>query len=160
MWGTLFKLVALKFFGHRLHRFISHLMAFIEQRGHILSRSLGDEWNRLVKTLFGMVVVLSALAFSALIGAAWIVALAWNSPSRDVILAVAMVMPMFVVLLTALYLRGLWHNRPYLQQSRVQLNEDWQILRGALDGDVREAQSNQARKDVPPTQNNAGVNHE
>ncbi|HSH54896.1 MAG TPA: hypothetical protein VK974_09985 [Methylophilaceae bacterium] len=132
MWGTILKLVAMKFVGHRLHLIVVQLMSFIERRAQIFIHNMGEEWNRLLKTLIGFIVVLTALVFSALIGAAWIVAIAWESPSRDVILGIAILIPLVIVLFMAIYLRSLWHKKPYLENSRSQLHSDWQVLRGAL----------------------------
>lgn len=132
MWRTLLKLVAMKFIGHRLHLVVMQLLAFIERRAHIFILNMGDEWNRLLKTVIGFILVFTALVFSALIGAAWIVAVAWESPSRDLILGLSMVLPLVLVMGIAIYLRGLWHQKPYLESTRNQLGSDWQVLRGAL----------------------------
>lgn len=132
MWRTLLKLVAMKFIGHRLHLVVAQLLAFIERRAHIFIINMGDEWNRLLKTVIGFILVFTALVFSALIGAAWIVAIAWESPSRDLILGVSMLIPLLLVLVVAIYLRAIWHRKPYLESARNQLESDWQVLRGAL----------------------------
>jgi len=132
MWRTLLKLVAMKFVGHRLHLVVVQLLAFIERRAHIFILNMGEEWNRLLKTVIGFIVVFTALVFSALIGAAWIVAIAWESPSRDLILGISMLIPLLLVLAVAIYLRSIWHKKPYLESARNQLDSDWQVLRGAL----------------------------
>ncbi|MFA6179104.1 MAG: multidrug resistance efflux transporter family protein [Candidatus Methylopumilus sp.] len=132
MWGTILKLIAMKFVGHRLHLVVMQLMAFTERRAQILSRNMGEEWHRLVKTMVGLIIILSSLAFSALIGAAWVVASAWQNPSRDLILGSALLIPLAIVLIIGFYVRSLWHNKPYLQHSRDQLDTDWQVLRNAF----------------------------
>jgi len=132
MWRTLLKLVAMKFVGHKLHLVVAQLLAFIERRAHIFILNMGEEWNRLLKTVIGFILVFTALVFSALIGAAWIVAIAWESPSRDLILGISMLIPLLLVLAVAIYLRSIWHKKPYLESARNQMDSDWQVLRGAL----------------------------
>jgi len=160
MWRTLLKLVAMKFVGHRLHLVVVQLLAFIERRAHIFIQSMGDEWSRLLKTVIGFIVVFTALVFSALIGAAWIVAIAWESPSRDLILGISMLIPLLLVLVVAIYLRSIWHKKPYLESARNQMDSDWQVLRGAIspkqpsaqeESQAEAEQQNQASREAKQT---------
>jgi predicted metal-dependent phosphotriesterase family hydrolase len=59
------------------------------------------------------------------------VAFAWNSPDRNLILGLALVLPLVIVAGTGLYLRKLW-NEEFLHHSRSQLNEDWSVLNSAM----------------------------
>lgn len=133
MWGALVRLIAMKFVGNRLQLFGLQLMNVVERRTHILSGNLSLEWHRLVKTLISFFVVSAALVFAGLIGLAWLIAIALDSPSRNLILGIALATPLVVALGLALYIRQLWHQRPFLHLYRDQVDQDWRTLKTALD---------------------------
>ena len=72
------------------------------------------------------------LAFSGLIATVWLVAFAWNSPDRNLILGTALVLPLIIVAGIALYLRKVWNEKLFLHHSRIQLNDDWTVLNHAM----------------------------
>ena len=72
------------------------------------------------------------LAFSGLIGTVWLVAFAWNSPDRNLILGIALVLPLVIVAGIAIYLRKVWNEKLFLHHSRTQLNDDWTVLNHAM----------------------------
>jgi len=132
MWRTLLKIVAVRFVGNKLQQVVLLLMSVVERRAHMFAQSIRDEWDRVVTTLIGFVVSLICLAFSGLIATVWLVAFAWNSPDRNLILGTALVLPLIIVAGIALYLRKVWNEKLFLHHSRTQLNDDWTVLNHAM----------------------------
>ncbi len=132
MWRMLLKLVAMKFVGNKLQQVILLLMSVVERRAHLFAQSIKDEWNRVVTSIFCFVISLACVAFSGLVAIVWLVAYAWSSPDRNLILGIALIAPLVIAAGILLYLKKIWDEKLFLHVSRSQLHEDWGVLNQAV----------------------------
>ncbi len=104
----------------------------VERRAHLFTQSVRDEWNRVVTSIVCVILSLVCLAFSGLIATAWLIAFALHSPDRNLILGIALVVPLLAVAGIAIYLKTLWNQKLFLHDTRNQLNDDWDVLHHAV----------------------------
>jgi uncharacterized membrane protein YqjE len=105
-----------------------------ESRAAIFKQNFNHEINRVVNSLFGFMLILLAAILSLLTGLAWLFAVAWNSPNRDLILGSTVLLPILVAVVVYFYIRQSWQKQPLLQQSIWQVESDWQLFRNGFDG--------------------------
>lgn len=130
----------MKFVGNKVQQIVLLLMSVVERRAHLFTQSVRDEWNRVVTSIVCVILSLVCLAFSGLIATVWLIAFALHSPDRNLILSIALVVPLLVVGGIAIYLKKLWNQKLFMHDTRSQLNEDWGVLHHA----VREKQEESA----------------
>jgi uncharacterized membrane protein YqjE len=118
--------------NHDLNRLKQNIATMAESRAEIFKQNFNQEVKRVVNSLFGFMLILLAAIFSLLTGLMWLFALAWVSPNRDIILGVTMVLPILIAVGVYFYIRNSWQKQPILQQSMLQIESDWQILRDGL----------------------------
>ena len=156
MWTTALKFVAVLFFKNRMefikHRFFDKLSTnsnddlnklkdsiavMAESRAAIFKQNFNHEVKRLVNSLFGFMLILLAAILSLLTGLMWLFAIAWDSPSRNLILGLTMLLPILIAVGVYFYIRQSWQKQPILHQSIVQIESDWQIFKAGLDGNTQ-----------------------
>jgi uncharacterized membrane protein YqjE len=103
-----------------------------ESRAAIFKQNFNQEIKRMVNSLFGFMLIFLAAIFSLLTGLMWLFALAWASPNRDIILGITMLIPIVLAISVYFYIRHSWQKQPILQQSMLQIESDWQILKDGL----------------------------
>ena len=118
---------------HKLNQLKNNIAAMAESRAAIFKQNFSHEISRLVKSLFGFMVILLAAILSLLTGIMWLFATAWSSPHRDIILGVTMLAPIIVAFGVYLVIRQSWQKQPILQQSMMQIESDWQVLKAGFD---------------------------
>ena len=118
----------------KFNQFKLNLAAMAESRAAIFKQNLNDDVSRVVNSLLGFMLILMAALVSLLTALMWIFATAWNSPNRDLILGVTMVIPIFLAVGLYFYIRTSWKKQPILHQSITQIENDWQVFRAGLDG--------------------------
>ena len=153
MWTTTLKFLAILFIKNRmefakvnffnklntsssddLKRFKENIAAMAESRAAIFKQNFNQEVRRVVNSLFGFMLILLAAILSSLTGLMWLFATAWESPNRDVILGVTMILPILIAVGVYLLIRRSWQKQPILHQSIVQIENDWVVFRAGLDG--------------------------
>jgi uncharacterized membrane protein YqjE len=153
MWTTALKFVAILFLKNRmefakvnffkklstnsgedLNRLKENIAAMAESRAAIFKQNFNHEIRRVVKSLFGFMLIFLAAILSSLTGLMWLFALAWASPNRDIILGITMLIPIVLAIGVYFYIRHSWQKQPILHQSMLQIESDWQVFRAGLDG--------------------------
>lgn len=152
MWTTALKYLAILFLKNRMQFLKSHffnklntnssddlqrlkvnIAAMAESRAAIFKQNFIDEINRVVKSLFGFMLILLFAILSLLTGLMWLFAMAWTSPNRDLILGATMVLPLFIAIGVYLVIRHSWQKQPILHQSMQQIESDWQVFKVGFD---------------------------
>ena len=152
MWTTAFKFLAILFLKNRMqfikHHFIyklntnssddlqrlkENIAAMAESRAAIFKQNFNHEIHRVVKSLFGFMLILLAAILSLLTGLMWLFATAWSSPNRDIILGVTMLIPIILAIGVYLTIRHSWQKQPILHQSMQQIESDWQVFKAGFD---------------------------
>ena len=153
MWKTALKFLAILFLKNRmefvknnffsklntnssddLNRLKENIAAMAESRAAIFKQNFSHEIHRLVKSLFGFMLILLAAILSLLTGIMWLFATAWASPHRDIILGVTMLAPIILAIGVYLYIRHSWQKQPILHQSMLQIESDWQVFKAGFNG--------------------------
>lgn len=145
MWKTVAKLLVVLFLRNRISQvktdFSSqfgtvkeHIAVMAESRAVIFKKNFNDDIKRMVNSFIGYMLVLLAVACSVLTGILWLFATAWNSPNRDIILGTAMILPILIGIVIFAFIRYSWKKEPLFSRSMKQVETDWLVFRGGLDG--------------------------
>ncbi len=145
MWKTAAKLLVVLFlrnrmnlvtssFGNQFSEVKEHIAVMAESRAAIFKQNFSKDLQRMVNSLLGYMFMLLAAACSALIGLMWLFAIAWSSPHRDIILGTAMILPILIGVGIFAYIRYSWKKKPLFDRSIKQIESDWLVFRGGLDG--------------------------
>lgn len=145
MWKTAAKLLVIMFLRNRMNHITTdfskkfdsvkeNLAVMAESRAAILKQNFNDDLHRVVNSLFGYMLILLATACSGLTGILWLVAFAWSSPNRNIILGTAMTLPLLIGIGIFAFIRHSWKKEPLLSRSIQQIEADWLVFRGGLDG--------------------------
>lgn len=118
----------------KLNQLKENIAAMAESRAAIFKQNFSHEVSRLVKSLFGFMLILLAAIFSLLTGILWLFATAWSSPNRDIILGTTMLVPIVLAVGVYLTIRHSWQKQPILHQSMLQIESDWQVFKAGFDG--------------------------
>jgi uncharacterized membrane protein YqjE len=110
------------------------MAALLESHAVLFKSQFNRDIKRMVNSFLGFMFIFLAALFSSLTGLVWLFATAWNSPNRDIILGTTMILPIILGLAVFLVIRQSWKKQPLLQQSMLQIEQDWQVFRNGLDG--------------------------
>lgn len=105
-----------------------------EHRAALYKKNFHDEISRIAKSLLGLMLMLLTAALAGLTAIIWIFAIAWNSPYRDTILGITMILPLLIAVSIYGCIRNSWKKEPLFNQTMVQIENDWQAFRYGLDG--------------------------
>jgi uncharacterized membrane protein YqjE len=155
MWKTALKLLAVVLLRNRINHvttdFTNHFSAvkeniavMAESRAAILKKNFNDDLQRIVNSFFGIMVILLAVACSGLTAILWLIASAWDSQNRNVILGATMILPLLIGIGIFVFMRHSWQKNPLFSRSIEQIETDWLVFRGGLDGTADT--SNEANK--------------
>jgi uncharacterized membrane protein YqjE len=153
MWKTALKLVAqlliAKFLRNHMqdaennmtnnaqHHFSAvkqSVAALVESHAALFKAQFHSDMQRVAKSLLGLTFIFFAMLCSGLTALMWLFATAWNSPHRDAILGVTMILPIIIAIGIYLAIRYTWKKQPLFEKSMVQIESDWQVFRQGLDG--------------------------
>jgi uncharacterized membrane protein YqjE len=145
MWKSALKLLLVLFVQNRiahiknnpknnLHTITKNVAVIIEHRAALFKQNFSDDLQRMVNSLLGYLLVLLALTFSGLTGMLWLIASAWSSPNRNIILGTTMILPLIISIGIFAYVRYIWKKEPLFSRSMQQIETDWLIFRDGLDG--------------------------
>lgn len=145
MWKTALKLLTVVFLRNRINHvttdFNNHFGAvkeniavMAESRAAIFKQNFNDDLQRIVNSFFGLMVISVTAACSGLTGILWLVASAWDSPNRNIILGTTMLLPLLIGIGIFVFMRYSWQKNPLFSRSIEQIETDWLVFRGGLDG--------------------------
>ena len=132
MWRIIIKLITLNLVESKLHGLAQAFAVFLEHRSNVLAVNVAFEWERVFKSLIAIVVITIAMILSLFIGFGWILAVAWHSEYRSLILGTAMGVPLIIAISLFFYLRPLWKKNEFLNVSRELWKQDWETLQEGL----------------------------
>jgi uncharacterized membrane protein YqjE len=145
MWKAVLKLLLVLFLrskithiknnpSNHLNTTKENIAVMIESRATLFKQNFSDDLQRMVNSLFGYLLVLLAATCSGLTGMMWLIATAWNSPNRNIILGTTMLLPLIIGISIFAFIRYSWKKEPLFSRSMQQVETDWLIFRGGLDG--------------------------
>lgn len=153
MWKTALKLVVqllfAKFIRSRMQNAQNHMSsdahnhfsavkksmaALVESHAALFKEQLNADIKRLANSLLSLAFILFAFLCSGLTALMWLFATAWNSPNRDLILGITMILPIIIAIGVFFAVRSSWKKQPLFVKSMVQIENDWQVFRNGLDG--------------------------
>jgi uncharacterized membrane protein YqjE len=120
--------------SNRLNIIKENVAVIIESRAALLKQNFSDDLQRMVNSFFAYLLVLLAATCSGLTGMLWLIATAWDSPNRNVILGTTMILPLIIGIGIFAFIRYSWKKEPLFSRSMQQLETDWLLFRGGLDG--------------------------
>ncbi len=110
------------------------MAALLESHAVLFKSQFHHDVKRMVNSFLGFMFILLATICTGLTGLMWLFATAWNSENRDIILGTTMILPIILSIIVYLVIRQSWKKQPLLQQSMVQIEQDWQVFKNGLDG--------------------------
>lgn len=114
---------------------VKHKMAvLLERRASLYRKNFNDEVTRICNSLLGLMVMLLSAALAGLTAIMWIFAVVWNSPQRDTILGLTMLVPLLACVAIFAIIRHSWKKEPLFDKTMLQIESDWQAFRYGLDG--------------------------
>ena len=111
-----------------------NLALMAESRATFFKSNFNQEVQRVASSVMGFMFMLVAVVFAGLVGIMWIFALAWNSPNRELILGMTMLVPLLAAVIIFVTIRNTWKKESLMAQTIKQIENDWVVFRGGLDG--------------------------
>jgi hypothetical protein len=100
-----------------------------EMRAAIFKQNFIHELRRIGTSIIGFLFMIVAAISSGIIGLLWVFALAWTSPDRNVILTIALILPLLIGVGIYLYLRNSWKKEHLFEKTLLQIETDWRLFR-------------------------------
>lgn len=143
MWKTALKLAVFMFLrskinhvkddiGNNLGTVKENMAILAESRALIFKQNFHRELNRIGNSLLGFLFMLLAGVLSTLTGLMWLFAIAWNSPNRNLILSITLIVPILIGVGIYLYIRQSWKREPLFDKTMTQIQTDWVLFRNGL----------------------------
>lgn len=120
--------------GNHLSGLKSSMAALLESHAVLFKSQFHHDVQRMVNSFLGFMFILLATICTGLTGLMWLFATAWNSENRNIILGTTMIIPIILSIIVYFVIRQSWKKQPLLQQSMVQIEQDWQVFKNGLDG--------------------------
>lgn len=144
MWKTALKLAVFMFLrskinhvkddiGNNLGAVKENMAILAESRALIFRQNFHRELNRLGNSLLGFMFMLLAAVCSGLTALMWLFAIAWNSPNRNVILSITLIVPLLIGVGIYFYIRESWKKEPLFDRTMTQIQSDWLLFRNGLE---------------------------
>lgn len=141
MWGHVIKFVALYLVNNRVARAKHSLdevkdnaADYAETRAAFIKQNLMHDIERVVDSFIGLLLIFAGFIFTGILGLMWIFTMAWNSPNRELILGVTMLIPLALSAILFYNIRKSWKQKPLMHDTTQLISEDWQSFRHGLDG--------------------------
>ncbi|MDP3608423.1 MAG: phage holin family protein [Methylophilus sp.] len=141
MFASILKMITFYLIGNRISEAKQDLIAvkdnaadYAESRVMRIKLNVMQDLQRIVNSFIGFLVMFSAIIFSGLLGLMWLFATAWQSPNRELILGIAMLVPLCVSAVIYLAIKASWQKKPLLNETTELISNDWQTFRHGLDG--------------------------
>jgi uncharacterized membrane protein len=141
MFASMLKMITFYLIGNRISEAKQDLMAvkdnaadYAESRVMRIKLNVMQDLQRIVNSFIGFLVMFSAIIFSGLLGLMWLFATAWQSPNRELILGISMLVPLCISAVIYLAIKASWQKKPILNDTTELISNDWQTFRHGLDG--------------------------
>lgn len=143
MWKTALKLAVFMFLrskinhvkddiGNNLGTVKENMALLTESRALIFKQNFHHELSRIGNSLLAFMFMLLASLVSTLTGLMWLFAIAWNSPDRNVILSITLIVPILIGVGIYFYIRQSWKKEPLFDKTMTQIQTDWVLFRSGL----------------------------
>lgn len=144
MWKTALKLAVFIFLrskinhvkddiGSNLSSVKENMAILAESRALLFKQNFNRELERLGNSIIGFLFMLLAGVCSGLTALMWLFAIAWNSPHRDWILGITVVVPLLIGVAIYFYIRASWEKEPLFDKTMTQIQHDWLLFRHGID---------------------------
>ena len=148
MWKTAIKLAMLYMLRNRLTEAKTRLKGDLykikdsfadltESRVAIFKNNFNDELERVIHSMLALLLMFIAIMCSTITAIIWLAAIALNSPHRDLIFSITIILPLILSLVIFLVIRHSWTNESLFHKSIVQIQKDWQAFREVGEADTK-----------------------
>lgn len=141
MFASVLKMITFYLIGNRISEAKNDLIEvrenaanYAESRSRRIKENVMQDLQRVVNSFIGYLIMFSAIIFSGLLGLMWLFATAWESPNRDLILGVSMLVPLCISAVIYTVIKNSWQQKPLLAETTALISKDWQSFRHGLDG--------------------------
>jgi hypothetical protein len=141
MFASILKMITFYLIGNRISEAKQDLIAvkenaanYAESRTTLIKQNVMQDLQRIVNSFIGFLVMFTAIIFSGLLGLMWLFATAWQSPNRELILGVSMLIPLCLSAIIYFAIKSSWQKKPLLIKTTELISNDWQSFRHGLDG--------------------------
>ena len=141
MFASVLKMITFYLIGNRISEAKNDLIEvrenaanYAESRSRRIKENVMQDLQRVVNSFIGYLIMFSAIIFSGLLGLMWLFAAAWQSPNRELILGVSMLLPLCISAVIYTVIKSSWQKKPLLNDTTQLISKDWQSFRHGLDG--------------------------
>ena len=141
MFASVLKMITFYLIGNRISEAKNDLIEvrenaanYAESRSRRIKENVMQDLQRVVNSFIGYLIMFSAIIFSGLLGLMWLFAAAWQSPNRELILGVSMLLPLCISAVIYTVIKSSWQKKPLLNETTQLISKDWQSFRHGLDG--------------------------
>jgi hypothetical protein len=143
MFASILKMITFYLIGNRISEAKQDLIVvkenaadYAESRALRIKLNVMEDLQRIVNSFIGFLVMFSAIIFSGLLGLMWLFATAWQSPNRELILGVSMLVPLCISAIIYGFIKASWKKKPILNEATELISNDWQTFRHGLDANA------------------------
>lgn len=112
---------------------VKHNMAHLaEMRADLFKQNFNNDIKRLGKSIIGFMFMLVSAICAGLISLMWLFALAWDSPDRNTILGIALILPIVIGVGIYACIRHSWKKEPLFNQVMTQIETDWHLFKHGM----------------------------
>ena len=96
--------------------------------GAHLSQNLARDGRRIIGSIVAAAVVALGVVLASMVGMIGFIIWAMNQPQREWLFLAAFLLPIVVAAGAFVYVRRQWKNRTLLADTRLQLQQQWQLF--------------------------------
>ncbi len=141
MFASILKMITFYLIGNRLSEAKQDLIAvkdsaadYAESRTSLIKQNVMQDITRIVNSFIGILIMFTAIIFTGLLGLMWLFAAAWQSPNRELILGISMLIPLCLSAFIYLAIKASWQKKPLLIETTELISNDWRSFRHGMDG--------------------------
>ena len=111
--------------GQKVVPQVSH---YLSNTGAHLSQNLARDGRRIIGSIVAAAVVALGVVLASMVGMIGFIIWAMNQPQREWLFLAAFLLPIVVAAGAFVYVRRQWKNRTLLADTRLQLQQQWQLF--------------------------------
>lgn len=133
MWKTVFRWAVAYTMATQVKRLMGQKVVpqvghYLSNTGEHLSQNLARDGRRIIGSIVAAAVVALGVVLASMVGMIGFIIWAMNQPQREWLFLAAFLLPIVVAAGAFVYVRRQWKNRTLLGDTRLQLQQQWQLF--------------------------------
>ena len=133
MWKTVFRWAVAYTMATQVKRLMGQKVApqighYLSDTGAHLSQNLARDGRRIIGSIVAAAVVALGVVLASMVGMIGFILWAMHQPQREWLFLAAFLLPMGIAVGAFVYVKRQWKNRTLLGDTRLQLQQQWQLF--------------------------------